>query len=224
MSVTYLYEIGNVVACIVLVFLIAHISTFRTRTKIVYTINLVLFYIHAFLLNDYFSCWAIILASLHSLAHDWYPFIGINGLDDKYSGFVDVSLHTCLHLFVWYYAFNDMEWTFTHIFFAYIAIGSFINMYEGYIHRVSHPYFVISSIYQAMSSGLWVGFLLLHNTTWSLDCLLFLFIGIGTLNWILFKYSETALKIMFEKSYFTMFFVVPVWIDMCHRYTIMNGL
>jgi len=198
----------------------AQVGTLRSRRNALYLLSSVL--IPLLLLNaQFYFAWLALWGVLHSCAHHLWPFITVKGLNIKASAFPDVTVHLAMHAIVHAAVLPHLstpaQWTST-----VILLGSIWNWYLSSYSRVDAKWFVNTSIFQAFSTGSWVGYLIavgLHHqdgpvfetTMW------LMWLGAGA-NWFLFKNSNEMLKKLFRISYLDTLFIIPVWLFMFNNW------
>jgi len=193
----------------------AHIGTLRSRRNALYYVGAAS--IAALLsVGQYYFAWLALWGVLHSVAHHLWPFITVAGLNIKASAFPDVFVHLAMHAVVHAALIEFGVSELTRWASLTILAGCCWNCYLASYSRVDAKWFVATSVFQAFSTGSWVGFLLAvsseHKGGATFETHLWiLWIG-AALNWVVFKNSTKMLKRLFAISYLDTLFIIPVWL------------
>lgn len=167
----------------------------------------------------------ILFAMLHSAIHNLWPFLTAKGFDPSYDSIYDIICHFCM-MFACYQLIRENNYDYAHnkkivmdVLSIVFLIGSLINCYYSY-HMDTDKYsyntmiFVYTSIFQAVSTGYWIGTMLWYNNlqnekffyVWLLSIVAFCF------NWSVYKYSEHFIAISMFYRYVEGIFMICTWI------------
>lgn len=201
------------------------IGGFKVRRNFIYFVSigiLILVLIRQILEHTYDSVPIICLCLgiLHSFVHQMIPFISEKGLDPTFTGFVDVYVHFIMHLFVCYISLNQINWSMTNYMLGFVTLGSYINALISIYFPVNNIWFINTSIFQALSSGGWVGALLSYNhyqyenydSINLSNIIIWISFIVGAINWLVFRNSNNILTKLYSLNYFDVFFIFPTWI------------
>ncbi|QKF93573.1 hypothetical protein QKU48_gp0115 [Fadolivirus algeromassiliense] len=169
----------------------------------------------------------ILFGMLHSAIHNLWPFLTPQGFDPSYESIYDIVCHFCM-MFACYQliksntlAYSEVQKKIFNILSIIFLIGSFVNCYNSYYmdmdeHSFNTELFVITSIFQAISTGYWISTILWYN---HLNNNRFFFhwvlcICVFCINWGIYKYSEHFIGISMEYRYVEAVFMVCTWIPL----------
>ncbi|PRP79361.1 hypothetical protein PROFUN_12911 [Planoprotostelium fungivorum] len=200
----------------------AQFGRLRTRRNVLYVVAAVQITILTALERFYFA-WLALWGIFHSCAHHFWPFITVAGLNIKATAFPDVFVHLTMHVIVHSAACQLGISDATRLASSLVLVGCLWNAYLAYYSRVDEKWFVYTSMFQALSTGSWVGHLLSvslqHNQAgFVYESNLWLMWGGAAMNWFLFKNSNKMLKKLFTISYLDTLFIFPVWLYMCNNW------
>jgi len=199
----------------------AQFGRLRTRRNVLYVVTAIQIAL-LIITERYYFAWITLWGIFHSAAHHLWPFITVAGLNIKESAFPDVFVHLAMHVVVHssacQYGISDA----TRLMSAVIVTGCIWNAYLAYYSRVDEKWFVYTSMFQAFSSGSWVGHLLsvstMHQGGFIYESNLWMMWISAAINWFTFKNSNKMLKKLFTISYLDTLFIFPVWLYMCNNW------
>jgi len=210
------FVLANTFGLFAAIFALATLGTHSSRRTLLYGINVILM-VAMIWTQHYYAAWLVLWVVLHSCAHQRWPFITYEGLNIRSSAFVDVCVHLVMHAIV-HDAITSMGVSkITEIASGFILAGCMLNCVVAISCPVNDPTFVATSRFQALSSGGWLGFLIISHCSNQpqsplFEAYLWMFWLAGALNWLLFKKSTYFLRKLFTLNYLDTFFAIPVWI------------
>ena len=172
----------------------------------------------------------ILISMLHSAIHHIWPFINKSGYNIKETPFFDVLCH--LIMMVWSYNILDekIENPIFHYLTLFWCLGSFFNtiisaLPVSNINDWNYILFAWTSITQAISTGYWIATMLWYPCMIEHEYFLYhwlIWIGMGCINWIVYKTNNTIIGKSMEHSYVEAVFIVCTWVPFITSYKMMN--
>lgn len=165
-----------------------------------------------------------LLAAVHGLVHVYIPFIDHTGINTNHSAGWDVFVHLVMLVYaVHIYCEESLiehlrSKTWKARFELVVILGSLLNFILGAFSEPDEPWFVYTSIFQALSTGYFVAVHLSHHGK---ECikhhasnlpLLVGFLTVASFNWGLFRSNHDVLADAFLNRYFETLFIIPTWI------------
>ncbi|PRP81696.1 hypothetical protein PROFUN_01203 [Planoprotostelium fungivorum] len=214
--------VSNMLFLATAITLCAQFGRLRTRRNFLYVTTSAQI-LMLLLCQKYYFAWLALWGIFHSCAHHFWPFITVAGLNIKATAFPDVFVHLTMHAIVHFAACQLGISDTTRFASSIVLAGCLWNAYLAYYSRVDEKWFVYTSMFQALSTGSWVGHLLSVSLQHSqagfvYESNLWLMWGGAAMNWFLFKNSNKMLKKLFTISYLDTLFIFPVWLYMCNNW------
>ena len=166
----------------------------------------------------------VFLGVTHSIVHNLFPFLTTEGFDATQDATFDVMLHLIMmglcykHVRESWKEDSDKKRWFDFLSIIFL-LGSSLNVVAAYFqdgeeYSPRTLFFVNTSIFQAVSTGYWVGVTLWqrrHQEKSFFAHWLF-WIVVMSVNWFIYKFSEPLVGISMHFRYVEAVFITCIWV------------